>query len=168
MKAKTSVTLLTIAAVALTVLLASCSLPYRWVSGPAPGSYDSNGERIYFTAKSNSGEAITYSGGVPMMMRQRLACVSCHGPEGRGGRVNMMMWSFETPDITWDALTGAEHEEPGGEAHEEHPPYTEDTLKRAITRGLDPAREPLDDNMPRWRMSEEDLNDLVEFIKTLD
>lgn len=56
---------------------------------------------------------------------------------------------------------------PGGEAHQEHPPYTEETLKRAITRGLDPAGEPLDDLMPRWSISEADLNDLVAFLKTL-
>lgn len=82
----------------------------------------------------------------------------------------MMMWRFSTPDITWDNLAQEEHndEKQGEEEHEEHPPYTEETLKRAITRGIDPAGEPLDDIMPRWRMTESDLSDLVEFIKTLD
>ncbi len=82
----------------------------------------------------------------------------------------MMMWSFNTPDITWDKLTEAEGhgEETGEDEHEEHPPYTEDTLKLAITKGINPAGEPLDEEMPRWRMSEQDLNDLVGFIKTLD
>jgi hypothetical protein len=82
----------------------------------------------------------------------------------------MMMWSFNTPDITWDNLAEMEGhgEETGEDEHEEHPPYTEETLKRAITRGIDPAGEPLDDIMPRWRMTESDLSDLVEFIKTLD
>ena len=49
----------------------------------------------------------------------------------------------------------------------DHVPYTEEPLKRAIPRGLDPAGNPLDDPMPRRRISESDLNDLVEFIKTL-
>ena len=102
------------------------------------------------------------------MMRYRTACVNCHGGEGKGGRVTMMMWSFRTPDITWDNLTKEEeHREPEQEEHEEHPPYTEETLKSAITRGINPAGEPLDDRMPRWRMSEQDLDDLVDFIKTL-
>ena len=52
--------------------------------------------------------------------------------------------------------------------HEEHPPYTEETLKSAITKGINPAGEPLDEEMPRWRMSEQDLDDLVDFIKTLE
>jgi len=150
-------------------LSTSCTLPYRWVGDYGYGPSESNGERIYFTAESSSGEPITYSGGATMM-RHRIACVSCHGPEGKGGRVTMMMWRFDTPDITWDNLTQEEHheEKPGEEEHEEHLPYTEETLKRAITRGIEPDGEPLDELMPRWRMSEQDLDDLVEFIKTLE
>ncbi|MBI2847543.1 MAG: hypothetical protein HYX83_00045 [Chloroflexi bacterium] len=62
---------------------------------------------------------------------------------------------------------GTVHEEETGNGHEEHPPYTEGTLKKAITCGIDPAGVSLDDNMPRWRMSDEDLEDLIEFLKTL-
>lgn len=77
----------------------------------------------------------------------------------------MMMRSFRAPDITWGVLTGTEHIE-NGDGHEEHPPYTEETLKTAITRGVNPAGESLDENMPRWRMTDEDLDDLIEFLKT--
>ncbi len=145
-------------------LLVSCSLPFGWGGSY---KYSSNGERIYFTAESSSGEPITSAGGIRMM--HPIACVNCHGPEGRGGRVSMMMAYFDAPNITWDNLTQEEHheEKANGEEHEEHPPYTEETLKRAITRGIDPASEPLDELMPRWRMWELDLDDLVEFIKTL-
>ena len=125
-------------------------------------SHSSNGERIYFTATSSSGEAVTPEGFT--MMMHRIACVDCHGPEGKGGMVYMMMQSFDVPNITWPELTGQEHEEGG---HEDHPPYTEETLKRAITRGLDPAGQPLDEFMPKWQISTQDLNDLVSYIKTL-
>ncbi len=140
-------------------LLSSCSSSYR---------YSSNGERIYSTAESSSGEPITYSGSIRMM--HSITCANCHGQEGKGGRVNMMMSYFDTPNITWHVLTQEEghEEEPSETGHEKHPPYTEETLKRAITRGVDPAGEPLDDEMPRWRMSGQDLDDLVEFIKTLE
>jgi mono/diheme cytochrome c family protein len=102
-------------------------------------------------------------------MMHTIACANCHGPDGKGGRVNMMMWSFDVPDITWNKLIREEaHEEQeNGEQHEEHPPYNEETLKSAITRGINPAGEPLDEAMPRWKMSTQDLNDLVNFIKTL-
>lgn len=102
-----------------------------------------------------------------MMMRSRNTCANCHGPDGKGARVFMMMSSFRSPDITWDNLTEGEHDG-GEEEHEEHPPYTEETLKEAITRGINPAGERLDEEMPRWRMTESDLNDLVAFIKTLE
>jgi mono/diheme cytochrome c family protein len=140
-------------------LLSSCSSPYR---------YSSNGERIYFTSESSSGEPITYSGSIRMM--HSITCANCHGPEGKGGRVSMMMSYFDAPNITWHVLTQEEghQEEPGEMEHEEHPPYTEETLKSAITRGVDPAGEPLDEEMPRWHMAEQDMDDLVEFIKTLD
>ncbi len=81
----------------------------------------------------------------------------------------MMMRRFDVPAITWDKLTQEEHhdDKPSQEEHEEHPPYTEETLRKAITERIDPAGEPLDAVMPRWQMSERDLDDLVEFIKTL-
>jgi cytochrome c oxidase subunit 2 len=126
------------------------------------GSFSSNGQRIYFTATSSSGEAIIPEGFT--MMMHRITCADCHGPKGKGGTVYMMMQSFDVPDISWSELTEQEHED--GD-HEDHPPYTEETLKQAITQGLDPAGDTLDEFMPRWQMSEQDLNDLVGFIKTL-
>jgi mono/diheme cytochrome c family protein len=128
-------------------------------------SYASNGERIYFTATSESGDSISYRGSIRMM--HSIACVNCHGADGKGGRVNMMMWSFETPDISWDHLTSEEHHEEGSD-EEDHPPYTEETVKQAITEGINPAGEPLDQEMPRWSMSQDDLNDLLEYLKTLE
>lgn len=139
--------------------------PMHPTAGIIPGRYASNGERIYFTATSNSGRPISADmAGMQMMQSGMMSCATCHGSEGRGGRVTMMMGTFEAPDIRWSTLTAGEH----GESGEEHPPYTEETVKRAITQGLDPAGQPLDWPMPRWQMSNQDLNDLIEYLKTLD
>jgi cytochrome c oxidase subunit II len=127
-------------------------------SFPSPTPSISNGQRIYNTAKSASGQPITYSGGTGMMSGQ-LACVDCHGQEGHGGTIHFMMGTYNVPNITWPDLTS-----PG---MMDHPPYIEDTLKRAITQGLDPAGNSLEYPMPRWQMAESDLNDLISFIKTL-
>jgi len=54
------------------------------------------------------------------------------------------------------------------EGEEEHPPYTDETIKRAITQGVDPAGEPLEWPMPRWSMSDEDLEDLLDYLKSLE
>ncbi|MFC2067814.1 c-type cytochrome [Chloroflexota bacterium] len=130
----------------LITLVASCSST----------RYKSNGERIYFAATSSSGKPIASQGFT--MMHGRIACVNCHGADGHGGNVNMMMTSFEAPNITWGELTGQ---------HESHAPYTEATIKDAITKGVEPNGEELEIYMPRWQMAEEDLDDLLIFLKTL-
>lgn len=133
------------------------------------GQFDSNGERIYFTGTSNSGDAIrAQMPGMHRMQGAGMVCADCHGPDGRGGTVRMMMGSYHAPDIRYETLTADLHEHEGDEGdHEEHPPYTEETIKRAITDGVDPSGEPLAFPMPRWQMSESDLNDLLDYLKTL-
>jgi len=130
-------------------------------AGATYGAYSLNGERIYFTAESASGKTITRSGGLFFM--HRVACVTCHGEDGEGGRIVMMMWDIDVPNITWEHLTEEGHED----EHEEHPPYTEESLKKAIIEGIEPNGEEMDEFMPRWQMADEDLNDLIEFLKTL-
>jgi mono/diheme cytochrome c family protein len=126
--------------------------------------YSSNGERIYFTGTSDSGDSIRADRrGMGGMMSGGMACVNCHGTDGRGGTLRMMMGTFTAPDIRYATLTGEEHEE----GEEEHPPYTDETIKRAITEGIDPAGESLEWPMPRWEISESDLNDLLDYLKTL-
>ena len=104
-------------------LLASCMSPFG-----QGGSYSSNGERIYFTAESSSGQPITYSGSIRMM--HSITCANCHGPNGKGGRVNMMMSSFNVPDITWGKLTRAEH-------YEENSDKDDNNLINKKINGLD-------------------------------
>lgn len=154
------------------VILFIGGLGVRQVVGPMggslglfPGRFESNGERIYFTATSNSGQPITAEmAGMRMQHQGMMTCATCHGPEGRGGTVTMMMGTFEAPDIRYSTLTEGEHDD----AHAEHPPYTDELIKQAIIEGVDPAGEPLDWLMPRWRMAERDLNDLLNFLKTLE
>jgi cytochrome c oxidase subunit II len=126
--------------------------------------FRSNGERIYFTATSDSGQPVVAEMGRMVMPSPMMACADCHGPQGRGGPVQMMMGSFEAPDIRYKTLTAEEHEA----GHEEHPLYSDELIKRAITQGLDPAGGSLNFPMPRWRMSERDLSDLLDYLKTLE
>ncbi|MFQ5596267.1 MAG: c-type cytochrome [Anaerolineae bacterium] len=174
------------AGVVVGLILVACvallvgGLGLRQMAGPVwepfdrfPGQFRSNGEQIFFTATSDSGQPITAEmAGMGAMHPGMMTCATCHGTDGRGGRVNMrrpelaegMMGTFEAPDIRYSTLTGGEHDD----AHAEHPPYTDETIKRAITQGIDPAGEPLEWPMPRWRMSERDLDDLLDYLKTLE
>ncbi len=127
-----------------------------------PAGFKSNGERIYFTATSDSGKPILATMGVMTMQSGMMSCASCHGADGKGGYVRMMMWSFKAPDIRYTTLTTEGHGEHGNET-----PYTDELIKRAITQGIDSEGKRLDPPMPVWQMSEEDLNDLIEYLKTL-
>jgi cytochrome c oxidase subunit II len=120
-----------------------------------------NGRSIYLYASSDSGERITYTNGPSgMMMNGQITCAYCHGSDGHGGTVFFMMQSYDIPNITWTELTGPDPDM-------EHPPYTEETLKMAIIQGVDPGGKSLEYPMPRWVMSQQDLNDLAAFIMTL-
>lgn len=162
--------------VAVGLALVACVGTFLWVAGPvgtaAPeAGFESeaaaNGAQIYFSGTSRRGTPITQQMGAGMgsMRGGGRTCASCHGPEGRGGSVPMMMRVIEVPDTRYDTLTSEGHGEHG---EEEHEPYTETTIKRAITEGAEPNGEPLEWPMPRWSMGDDDLDDLVEFLKTLD
>jgi cytochrome c oxidase subunit 2 len=135
---------------------------YGPYGGSTPQQFTSNGQQIYFTGVSRQDGYLPRVGGPPWA--QRVGCAACHGPEGRGGSP-VMMGTAIPPDIRYDVLTG-KVPEAGGEKMD-HPPYTDATIARAITQGVDPAGKPLDWTMPRWQMSEPDLNDLLVFLKTL-
>lgn len=150
------------------VLVACVALAFGFTAWPTAGPrYRSNGEQIYFTATSRRGTSISSDMGMGMMQGGMMTCASCHGPDGHGGQVRMMMRVIEVPDIRYEALTAEEHGEEG-ETEMAHELYTDETIKQAITQGVEPNGEPLDWPMPRWSMSDEDLDDLVEFLKTLD
>ena len=163
------------------LLVAACGIiPWRSFSaGPMMGSgndwwgsgnYDSIGERIYFTATNEGGEYIRFSGSSSyggMMGGDNLSCVSCHGPDGRGGTHTMHMDIMDAPDIRFDALSD-EVEDHGEDDHSDtHGEYDFEDFYRAVVEGKHPDGEMLSHDMPRWQMNDEDLGDLFDFVKSL-
>ena len=178
-----------IGVIGLTFLPGSRSGPWVWSAGhmgpgmgpgmmggpgggiagtPLKTRYTSNGERIYYTGTSGRTGPLRFQGGPMWLAMHGGGCVNCHGIGGRGG-VPVMMGTAIPSDIRYAVLTEKEahaHGKEGG-AEEAHPPYTDALIKRAVTRGLNPAGKPLDWTMPRWEMTEEDLNDLIAYLKAL-
>jgi len=134
--------------------------------------FTSNGEQIYFTAVNERGQRIRYSGGsnfggMMMGMGSNLACVSCHAADGRGGVHRMHMEVMDAPDIRFSALTD-EGDEHGDDEHgDEHGEYDLDAFRLAVVEGKHPNGEALSREMPRWRMDDQDLKELFEYLKTL-
>ena len=160
--------------VGVALFLFGCNRPINNGTTWAVGSFDSNGERIYFTATSERGTPITYTGGPiqgMMMMGGNLACVSCHGIDAQGGRHVMHMQTMDAPDIRWTALSSG-HDQ-GSKGHsgsekEHHEAYTFENFRNAVENGKHPDGDKLRRDMPQWKMSEEDLRDLMDYLKTLE
>jgi cytochrome c oxidase subunit II len=137
------------------------------IVGELDRSYETNGERIYFTGKNEEGERIAYSGApFPGVGAGALGCASCHGGDAEGGRHWMHMLVMDAPDIRWSALAGE-----AGDGHDdgdEHGEYDLAAFGVAVVEGRHPGGEPLSDLMPRWKLSDRDLADLAAFLQSLD
>ena len=117
--------------------------------------FSSPGEKIFYRGIGSKGDFISNSHGM-----QGVGCAMCHGADAHGMRMMMM----DMPALTWKYLTDPEgHIHPDGRRH---PPFTEESLKSSILAGIDPAGNPLNTMMPGWQMSAEDLDSLIEYLKT--
>jgi cytochrome c oxidase subunit 2 len=83
----------------------------------------------------------------------RLACASCHGANGRGGVHSMgTMQAMDTKDIRWSVLQGE---------------FDTGRFRLAAVHGQDRDGTQLKPDMPRWNISNDDLADLIAYLKTL-
>jgi ABC-type branched-subunit amino acid transport system substrate-binding protein len=124
---------------------------------------EKRGKQIYLNGTSPSGQEITaiLGAGDNDAPGSLMACANCHGFDGRGNPEGGVIPS----NITWEDLT-----KPYGRTHasgRRHPAYTELSLTQAITEGVDPAGNQLAAAMPKYRMSREDMDDLIAYIKRL-
>ena len=148
-------------AILASLFLAACGLRAQPDTLPGTGwgtgAFSTNGERIYFTATSDRGTEITYTDGPGsngwMMGGGQLTCASCHGPGGKGGVHAMgMMQTMDAKDIRWSVLQSE---------------FDAGKFKLAVTQGQDPDGTHFNVDMPRWNIGDEDLADLIAYLKTL-
>jgi ABC-type branched-subunit amino acid transport system substrate-binding protein len=124
---------------------------------------EQRGRQIYREGTSPSGgEIVALLGEARIEVpAASVPCASCHGRDGRGRPEG----GVSPSDLRWESVTrpyGVTH--PSGRTH---PPYDERLLKRAISLGFDPAGQPLHVAMPRFRMSLQDMADLMAYLKRL-
>ena len=124
---------------------------------------EKRGKQIYLKTTSPSGKDIKAFVGKSLMEAPgaALPCVNCHGYDG----VGLVESGVTATTITWEELTKAY-----GVKHltgRERPAYREDTVERAITAGVDSGGNVLDVAMPRYSMSQDDLQDLIRYLKRL-
>lgn len=118
---------------------------------------EKRGHHIYQHGESAAGRPITALVGGAELGAGIFACGSCHGADGRG----VPEGSVEPSDLRWATLqkivmTGRKR-----------PRYDNGRLARAIREGVDSAGNELSPVMPRFRIADEDLADLVVYLKRL-
>jgi mono/diheme cytochrome c family protein len=88
-------------------------------------------------------------------------CASCHGADGRGRAEG----GVAPPDIRHAALTRPyDVTAPAGRRHR---PYDNRSLLRAITMGVDPSGNPLNNVMPRYQLSRAHAASLLAYLEVL-
>lgn len=131
-------------------------------SEPVP-PVNQEGRRIYEKGIGVSGEAVQArvgEGNIPVSAAA-IPCATCHGLDGRGRPEG----GVDPSDIRWTTLT-----KPYGHTHRggrEHPAFDAESLRRALTEGLDPAGNRLDSVMPRYAVSEVDVAALAAYLRAL-
>ena len=124
----------------------------------------SRGKQIYLNGTSPSGGDITAIVGSEQVRLPASAvpCASCHGPDGLGRPEGGVL----PPDIRWNNLTKSY-----GHVHEDgrrHPAFDEASVAHVLRTGLDPAGNRLDEAMPLYALSKEDMADLLAYLKQLE
>lgn len=121
------------------------------------------GKQVYLQGTSPSGqEILAYVGDANLEVPgSTMACANCHGLDGRGKPEGGVIPS----NLTWEVLTT-----PYGLTHADgrkHPAYTVRGLELAIKKGVDPAGNKLQNLMPRYTISSQDMADLIVYLESL-
>jgi cytochrome c oxidase subunit 2 len=150
----------------ISALAEGCGTRRDGVSAGSGGvTFASSGERLFLTGTDTNGSPVPRAGGAAAgMMNGGGGCAGCHGTDGRGRTISSMMGSFTAPDIRWSVLASPGGTESDGSAST---PFDETSFARAVRDGLDPEGQPLKAPMPRWRLTDLQMRDLLAYIKTL-
>lgn len=106
----------------------------------------SNGQSIFQTGKDSSGRQIAAR--KPPLFP---SCAACHRADGSGGM--HLPGGAVSADLRHAALVTAQKK-----------PYTIASLERAISTGIDNTGAPLNPVMPRWQLSQTDLQAVAGYV----
>lgn len=90
-----------------------------------------------------------------------MPCASCHGADGRGRPEG----GITPSDITWNVLMRPDRGD--GSLARHRPAYDAVSLRTALRKGIDPAGNELGVTMPRYNISDSDLDSLIAYLKRL-
>lgn len=153
-------------AVAVVILFTVTTVFWGFVSAqntPTPlTAAERRGKEIYLRGNSPSGREIMARIGELDLPASSFPCSGCHGMRGEGKEEA----GVTAGNITWSNLI-----KPYGHTHpsgRKHGPFSESSFIRAVVNGIDSNSNDLLVAMPRYKLSPEDMADLIAYIKRID
>ena len=123
---------------------------------------EKKGKAFYLRGESASGREITAMMGDVDVPATTLPCAGCHGNRGEGRTEG----GVTAGNMSWAYLT-----KPYGhtdEGRRKHGAFTETSFIRSLTSGVDPAGNKLAVAMPTYRMPQEDMTNLLAYLKQIE
>jgi ABC-type branched-subunit amino acid transport system substrate-binding protein len=123
---------------------------------------EKRGKAFYLRGESATGHEITAMMGEVDVPATTLTCAGCHGNRGEGRTEG----GVTAGNMSWAYLT-----KPYGHTDEgarKHAAFTESSFVRALTSGFDPAGNKLAVAMPMYRMPQEDMANLIAYLKRIE
>jgi mono/diheme cytochrome c family protein len=122
---------------------------------------EKRGQQIYLKGEAASEITALLGSDQLELPASSFTCSNCHGLRGEGTKEG----GLQPPPIDWQTLI-----KPHTSAltRRERKPYTEETLARAISKGLSTDGTPLHPGMPRYVMTRDQMADLIAYLKKLD
>ncbi|HZI17983.1 MAG TPA: ABC transporter substrate-binding protein [Pyrinomonadaceae bacterium] len=127
-----------------------------------PTEQERRGKALYLRGTSASGREVTAVVGELDVPGATLTCAGCHGARAEGKSEG----GVTAGNLTWSNLV-----KPYGHTHpsgRKHGAFDEASFARAVVGGVDPAGNELAVAMPRYRISAEDMADLVAYLKRIE
>ena len=123
---------------------------------------EKRGKAFYLRGETASGKDITAVMNEIDVPATTLPCAGCHGARGEGKTEG----GVTAGNLTWSYLMKPYgHNDEGGR---KHPAFSEVSFTRAMTGGVDPAGNKLAVAMPMYRMTQEDMADLIAYLKRIE
>ena len=123
---------------------------------------EQRGKLIYTKGMRASGEAINAQLSGAQFDAKILPCSNCHGSTGKGNPEG----GADPSPLDWSSLTKSYFVE--FKNGRKRVGYNHISLKRAIVEGIDPSENELDLLMPRYSLNDEDVKDLISYLKIID
>jgi ABC-type branched-subunit amino acid transport system substrate-binding protein len=123
---------------------------------------EKRGKAFYLRSESSTGQEVTAFLGEVDVPASTVPCGGCHGLRGGG----IAEGGVTAGNLTWSYLTTPYgHSDDGGR---KHPAFSETSLVRALSTGLDPAGNKMSVAMPTYRLSLDDMTNLIAYLKRIE